>query len=278
MWTPEKKRYRIPILGGLVALTLAIHYGFVLEPLFGDVHWVHPLHGRFCYIPIVIAASWFGLRGGLTTAAVITVAVLPFIFGRDHTTHNFTTELVEIVFYFAIAALVGGLVDREFRTRRKQQEAELQVERSQRLSLVGQMAAGVAHEIKNPLASIKGAADILGDNETSTEEKEEFGSILRSEVRRINSTVTEFLDFARPKETERRPIDFSEALRTSIRQIEVHARRENVHITNGIIDQISVNGDPEKLHQMTLNLALNAIQSSPHGGSVNISLSRKGSD
>ncbi|MCP4549677.1 MAG: hypothetical protein GY835_24745, partial [bacterium] len=47
---------------------------------------------------------------------------------------------------------------------------------------------------------------------------------------------------------------------------------------NGIIDQISVNGDPEKLHQMTLNLALNAIQSSPHGGSVNISLSRKGSD
>lgn len=278
MWTPEKNRYRLPVLGGLVALTLAIHYGLVLEPLFGDVHWVHPLHGRFCYIPIVIAASWYGLRGGFTAAAVISLAVLPYIFGQNHSVHDFTTELVEIVFYFAIAGLVGGLIDREFQTRQKQQEALLQVERSQRLSLVGQMAAGVAHEIKNPLTSIKGAADILVDKETSPRERDEFGSILRNEVKRIDSTVTEFLDFARPKETRRRELDLSEALRTSIRQIEVHARREQVRVESSIAEGIKVNGDPQKLHQMTLNLALNAIQASPEAGAVFIALDRPGSD
>ena len=71
--------------------------------------------------------------------------------------------MVEVVFYFAIAILAGWLVDREPRIRRRQEETQLQLERSHKLSMVGRMAAGVAHEIKNPLASIKGAVEILSD-------------------------------------------------------------------------------------------------------------------
>ena len=78
-------------------------------------------------------------------------------------------------------------------------EAQGQVEQSQKLSIVGQIAAGVAHEIKNPLASIKGATDILTDDSTSPEERDEFKDILQNEVKRIDATVTEFLEFARPK-------------------------------------------------------------------------------
>ena len=161
MWEPEKKTTKFYILGGVIALTLGVHYGWIFQPLFGHVHWLHAIHGRFCYIPIVIAAAWFGLRGGLLTALFISVAILPYIFTSDLGAHDLADELAEIVFYFAIALLAGGLITREFRTRKKAEEIRLQLERSHKMSLVGQIAAGMAHEIKNPLASIKGAVEIL---------------------------------------------------------------------------------------------------------------------
>ncbi|MDF1545515.1 MAG: ATP-binding protein [bacterium] len=276
MWTPKASLNKIGILSGITALTVAIHYGYIFEPLFGHIHWLHALHGRFCYIPIVIAASWFGFRGGVYSATTISVLVLPYIFGQDFETHDMVSEFVEIVFYYFIGALVGLLVDREFFARKKQQEAELQVERSQKLALVGQIAAGVAHEIKNPLASIKGAADILVDNNTSDADRNEFGEILQSEVRRIDSTVSEFLGFARPKETKLELTDFTGIISSCVRQVTAQTEKAGIRIETEIDDQVFVIGDGEKLHQMVLNLILNASHASDESGTINVSLSRTG--
>lgn len=277
MGSPDSPKTKILILAGTIAFTVGIHYGWLVEPFFGHVHWLHVIHGRFCYIPIVVAAAWFGLRGGLAVAGIISLAVLPYILGSDLPTSSLVSESVEIVFYFAIGALIGFLVERELAARRKQQDAELQVERSQKLSLVGQIAAGVAHEIKNPLASIKGAADILTDSATSSADRLEFSEILRSEVRRIDATVTEFLEFARPKHTELRRIDLSEITRTSLRQVEAQAKSVAVSLATAISDHVYVNGDPEKLHQMILNLILNAVQASHEGQQIGVSLQQSSS-
>ncbi|UCG51065.1 MAG: hypothetical protein JSW58_12800 [Candidatus Latescibacterota bacterium] len=263
---------KIAVIAGVSVLTLAVHYGWLLEPIFGHVHWVHAIHGRLCYIPIVIAAAWFGLRGGLITAAAISLLVLPYVVGSVENSRDLASETVEIVFYFAIATLAGLLFDRELSARRRRQEAELQMERSQKLSLAGQIAAGVAHEIKNPLASIKGAADILADDGTSHEDREEFKGILRTEIKRIDTTVAEFLEFARPKESRLRKINLTDTLRSTIRQIETHAKRQHVSIDSQLEDGIIVKGDPDKLHQMTLNLVLNAIQASREGDLINVNL------
>jgi signal transduction histidine kinase len=266
------------VLAGATAVTLSIHYGWLVEPIFGHVHWVHAVHGRFCYIPIVIAAAWFGLRGALYAASAISLLLIPYILGISGRPRDLAQELAEIVFYFAIAVLAGVLLDREQKTRRKQQEAELRLERSQRLSLLGQISAGVAHEIKNPLASIKGAADILTDEDTSPAEREEFKDILRGEVRRIDTIVAEFLDFARPKEMRLRKASLSDTIAASLRQIESHAKREGISLESRLEEGIFVNGDPEKLHQMTLNLTLNAIQASREGGRVSAALECRGGE
>jgi signal transduction histidine kinase len=258
----------------VTAVTLGVHYGWLLEPVFGDAHWVHAIHGRLCYIPIVMAASWFGLRGGLLTAAGISLLVLPYAFLSVTGAHDFVGEIAEIIFYFAIAILVGLLFDREFRARRKQQEAQLRAERSHQLSIVGQIAAGVAHEIKNPLASIKGATDILTDDDTTPGDRDEFSEILRNEVRRIDGTVTEFLAFARPKETRLARLDLSDAIRTSLRQIDSHAAARGITVERNVQDDVVIDGDSEKLHQLTLNLLLNAIQASGEGATVSVGLEK----
>ncbi|MCH7549637.1 MAG: hypothetical protein IH969_08920, partial [Candidatus Krumholzibacteriota bacterium] len=71
-------RTRIIVVVATTIVTVGIHYGWIIEPIFGHVPWLHAVHGRFCYIPIMIAASWFGLRGGLFFCA----ATMDSIAGR----------------------------------------------------------------------------------------------------------------------------------------------------------------------------------------------------
>ena len=263
---------KIVFVADLVALGVFLHYGWLVGPLYRHIDWLYATHARFCYVPIVIAAAWFGLRGGLIVAGLISVLILPHILWSDLPTSSFISEWIEVGFYFASATLVGYLVERELSTRRRQHDAQLQLQESHKLSLVGQIAAGVAHEIKNPLASIKGAADILADQTTSPAEHVEFSAILKSEVKRIDATVSEFLEFARPKRTELRRLDLSEDTRTCLRQIEAQVRALDMTLATAVRDQIIVNGDPEKLHQMMLNLLLNAMQASSAGQSIDVSL------
>ncbi|MCB2229919.1 ATP-binding protein [bacterium] len=278
MWEPEKQTTKFYVLGGVIAFTLALHYGLIVEPLFGHVHWIHAIHGRFCYIPIVIAAAWFGLRGGLYAALFISVAVLPYIFTTGLEVHALADELTEIIFYFAIALLSGGLIEREFRSRKKAEDMRLQLERSHKMSLVGQIAAGMAHEIKNPLASIKGAVEILCEDGTSEEDKAEFQAIVLKEVKRINASVTDFLEFARPSETTLAVLNLADVVRSSLKQIQPQALRRDIRIISHVEDPVIVMADEEKIHQVMLNLLLNAVDASPDESNVTISLGTEESD
>ncbi len=273
---PCQNKYRIAIIGVTIAITLGIHYGWVLEPLFGVSHWIHAIHGRLCYIPIVIAASWFGIRGGLWAATVISVMVLPFIFINDLGAHNLAGEVTEIVFYYALAILTGALISREFRLRRKNQEAQLQLERSHKLSMVGQMAAGVAHEIKNPIASIKGAMEILCDKNTSENDKAEFRGIVARETKRIDGTLKDFLEFARPQESSFEMTDLTSTIAGGLKQVEGTALQQGITIERTLESGITVRGDSEKLHQVMLNLLLNAMEASSSGDTVKVSLKKEG--
>lgn len=276
MTITTEKKVKIASVAGLIGLTVAIHYGWLLEPIFGESHWIHAIHGRFCYIPIVVAATFFGMRGGLAAAAAVSALVMPFVLSGEHTGHELAGELVEIVFYFAIAILSGALTDRERTSRRRNEETQLQLERSHKLSMVGQMAAGVAHEIKNPLASIKGGVEIICSDSTADSERQEFREIVGREIKRIDGTVQEFLEFARPRQSHPEEIDFSEVVAAGVRQLENQASSAGVTIAQTSGAGVMVSADREKIHQVVLNLLLNAIDASTDGGKIEVSVSTNG--
>jgi signal transduction histidine kinase len=255
-----------------ILFTVSVHYGWVLEPIFGHRDWCHAIHSRLCYIPIVVAAAWFGLRGGLMAAGTITILILPFLFS-DNPHLEPTTEIVEIVFYFATGILVGLLVDRESRIRKRQQTTLLELERSHRLSLVGQMAAGVAHEIKNPLASIQGAVEIITSPQSSSEDRREFQDIVTKEINRIDGTIKGFLQFARQKDFEAKRFNLSSLTAAGVKQVEPQAALKGVAAKVEIEENIFIEADAEKIQQVLLNLLLNAIDASHKGSLVLVSLS-----
>ena len=142
-----------------------------------------------------------------------------------------------------------------------------------RLAALGEMAAGLAHEIRNPLGSIKGAAQLLApptDDPKVPPETREFLGIIVDEVNRLNNVVSQFLDYARPWRGELQPLDLNEV----VRKTEKLLPQDRAAVTLELDDQLPrVRGDAEQLRQVFLNLALNAIEAMTAGGRLTITSS-----
>jgi signal transduction histidine kinase len=141
------------------------------------------------------------------------------------------------------------------------------------------MAAVLAHEIRNPLGSIRGTAEILKDDYPPGEPKHEFIEIQIKETERLNRVVEEFLRMARPQqkaEMARTPL--REELETIVTLTAADAGERGVVLKLSQTDtDLAVRGDGEKLRQAFLNIVINALQSTPAGGHVAIDASRTGS-
>ena len=106
MTAASTKRLRLGIIAAMTAATVSFHYGILMPSAHGTV--LHAIHGRLCYVPIILAAIWFGVRGGLLTALAITALTLPYPKLRGITDHHtLVGEYTEMVFYLGI-----GLDDR----------------------------------------------------------------------------------------------------------------------------------------------------------------------
>ena len=258
----------------LTAATVSFHYGLLMPAAHSGL--LHTIHGRLCYIPIILAAVWFGVRGGLGTAGAITILTLPYPWLRGITDrHTLLGEYTEMVFYIAIGLMTGVLIERQWRERRRSESLQRELARQERLSSLGQMAAGLAHEIRNPLGSIQGAAEILGDRATPGSRESELFDILRKESRRLGTVVDHFLGFARPRPLALAPTDVGAVVERAAAQMALDASARRIVVDRSIEAGLpGLLADAEQLHQVLLNLLLNAIAATPDGGRVAISATR----
>jgi signal transduction histidine kinase len=146
-----------------------------------------------------------------------------------------------------------------------------------RLAALGQMAAGLAHEIRNPLGSIKGAAQFLQPSShpagaaPAQGDTKEFLNIIVEEVNRLNKIVSQFLDYARPYRGEQRPLEIADVLKKTL-QLLAKEDVSRFDVTTAFAERLPpVRADAEQLLQVFLNLSLNALQAMPEGGRLLIS-------
>ncbi len=148
-----------------------------------------------------------------------------------------------------------------------------------RLAALGEMAAGLAHEIRNPLGAIKGAAQFLvgPDGKTvASAEIPEFLSIIVEEVNRLNRVVSQFLDYARPYKGEPAEIDLNDVVKKTVQLLETQPSGETSRIDVRLYDNLPrVRGDAEQLRQVFLNLGLNALQAMESGGLLTVATLRR---
>ena len=277
--------FRIVILAMFVVGITFVHY---LTPL--RLHVFHDIFQRLYYLPIIFAAFWFGLRGGLVVSLAASILYIPHVVFQwgGHLTLEMEKYL-EILLFNVVGAVTGFLSEREEARRvqlektaqgledsykKLQGQADLiirieeQLRRAERLSALGELSATLAHEVRNPLGSIRGTAEILKEDFPPGNKKYEFLEILLKETERLNRVVEEFLHFARPVPPSLGTCDLTAELAGMIKLVEHDAFNQNVRVELLSTELPEVTGDCERLRQAFLNLMLNAIQSMPQGGSL----------
>ena len=274
----------------LLVAVIAIGLLHLFTP--GDLHFYHNTYRRLSYFPIVLGGLWFGVAGGLGLALLSSIAFIPHVLLYVGHGSQAVSELMEIILYLAAGLLVGVISGRQTRLRERYRqlseklqasyarlhdetvqliEAEARLAAAQKFSALGKLSASLAHEIKNPLASIKGTAEILRDEFPGDHPKREFVDILFKETGRLHDTVEEILRYAkgRPQEREEALEPLAAVAHHVGALLERQLREKQVHFflpENDEARHLLV--ESAKFSQILLNLGLNALEAVDPGGRI----------
>lgn len=277
-------RKRIPIaIFGLGASILAVSTLHFFTPI--DNLILHQIYQRLYYIPIILAALWYGWRGGLGAAGLASISYLPHIvYHWQHQNYDYAlNQYAEITLFFVIGAVTGWLGDQKRREyeRAERIHAELQnaygdlretvgqLLQAERLSSLAEIASGVVHEVRNPLGAIKGAVEILEDEIAEDSPRREFVRIAKVEIERIDKLVGEFVRFARPPRLSKTIANINELVKSVMVLLEPQAATQKISVESEFASDLpAVELDLEQIEQVLLNLALNAFDAVRKGGTV----------
>ncbi len=282
MKTASAVALQITGIGGSVLLITALHLTTPLDELV-----LHQTYQRLYYIPIIISAIMFGLRGGLAAALFASIAYTPHILMHwQHANYDYAlNQYAEMVLFNVVGVVTGVLGDMTRRARRRAEQtaqelqkayAELrntfeQLLRADRIASVGELSAAVVHEVRNPLASIKGAIEIVEDELAPDSPRREFSNIIKQEVDRLDALVGEFLRFARTPKPSVAPASLNEIARSVGTLIAQRAEAQHVAIELVLAQDLPpVTADSEQIKQVLLNLAINSLQAMPDGGQLTL--------
>jgi len=276
-WT--RVRWGVAI-GAIAAISVA-HY---LTP--ASLFQLHVVYQRLYYIPILFGAFWFGLRGGVVLAVITSALYAPHILLHwSHAPLYRIDQFAEIMMFFVIATIAGFLSDSIRREREEHRRTAEELARAyrqlqetferlrlvDRLTALGTLSAGMAHEIKNPLGSIMGSIEILEAAVPADDERQEFVQILRKEIQRLSGIVSSHLDLVRPANPEREPHDLGQIASSVVELTCKQATSQGVDLRVEIAPGIpTAMVDGQQIRQAILNLVINAIQALPEGGNVRV--------
>jgi len=284
---------RYPRLGPSLAVVLKMGLSMLLVAHTGEPG-INSSYYPIYYLPVVTAAIYFGPRAALLWTLGASASYLSFLYPalKEYEFNaSSATELATRVLFFFIAALLVNrfavenrrqtalyqqLAEQLAETNRQLERAQAEARRSERLAALGQLSAGLAHEIRNPLGVIKGSAEMLTQKlKTGDALSAELAGYISSEVNRVSALVTRFLDFARPLHADRKLQPFVPILDHALKAVADAWQGGPIIVERSYEDALpDIPLDEGLCEQAFVNLIQNANQAMEKGGTLHVSAAR----
>jgi two-component system sensor histidine kinase HydH len=279
-----------PRIGPLASVVLKLALCYVLIGFSGGVASSFYL---ILLMPVISGATAFGLAGTAAVSLGACAVYLSFLVFLNPDQYIPADQVLELVLRAIFLPVVGYLTHELAQANRKEaeraqaaaeelaranrslKEAEAQVRRAERLAALGQLTAGLAHELRNPMGTMKTSAELLARNVAAENAvAREMAGFIAEEVDRTNSLITRFLEFARPQRLKLEKSDVSVMLDSAVARFEreqASAGRTGVTVfRNYSPDVPPLAFDAELMERVMVNLLTNAAQASPKGSVVTV--------
>jgi len=280
------KRYIVAVLAVIAAFVVRAE---VLQPLGSSVPYVT------FYPAVMFAAQYGGLAAGLVATVLSATLVLFWIIGAGQTISLARTDWLGMIVFVMSCMMVTYLCAAMHRDQVKLQQRtvelsevnsklekeiaertqiELTLRKLDRLNIVGEMAAGIGHEVRNPLTSVRGYLQWFSQKEKLSEYHDQF-SLMMEELDRANSIITEFLSLAKDKAIEMKRGNLTNVIQVLFPLLQADALRNGHNIVMDTTDIPDCEFDEKEIRQMLLNLVRNSLEAMKENGEVTIRIFQK---
>ncbi len=257
-------RQHMALVAALVVVITILHY---------STHRSHELrhliYRELYLLPIVLAALWFGIKGGLVTSLGVTALYAPgVLWGGDASNLHVVGNLMQMGLFNGVALGLGWLRQRDL-------EHQQELRRAEGLAAMGRAVSCIAHDMKTPLMAIGGFARQVKRKMDPDDPDARKLELVISQVARLELMVKDMLAFARPLELDKAPHDLNQLIEESLAVMEPRAAARKVRLESDLAPDLPpVPLDRVRLQQALMNLLSNAVEAAPEGGWVRV-LSRR---